>query len=228
MKNSTSETSIIKDIAIFDYVAGRQSNGMRENFEKLIEEDPKLMQEVATEKALRKALQGSMDQIDSRPVSIKNFDALLERIERGDSTLEQSDDADQAAINEKSDDNVVVVSAWRSSKSFSIAASFVFMAMIGVIGFNQITQPDFVTLSDQAASSEIDFVRMVEQQRVAKLEFSRELASSEINDFLKNYQLSSIQSGAAGASVLVSSEQRIDATEPVSYTHLTLPTILLV
>jgi len=46
-----------------------------------------------------------------------------------------------------------------------------------------------------------------------KLEFSDDLASSEIIKVLESYQLSSIESGAVGQTALVSSQHAVNITQ---------------
>ena len=89
--------------------------------------------------------------------------------------------------------------------------------MIGVIGFNQTTKPEFKTLSNGTASSEINFVGLVEQQRLVKLTLSESLSNLEIIDLLETYQLSSVQSGSIERIVLVSSQQPADKEQMVKW-----------
>ncbi len=214
MKNSKSETSIIKDTAVFDYVAGQQSEGAVKNFEKLLEQDADLAQDVEIEKQLRSALAQVNPKEATAPVSMKNFDALLERIEgETDEASDVNTDGGELSSDIESADNVVVVKPWRWQRQFNVAASFAVIAMIGVIGFHQTTEPDFVTLSNQTASSEIDFAGLVDQQRMVKIELMQGLASTEISELLDGYQLQSIQSNAAGQTVLASSKQALNAEQ---------------
>jgi len=215
MKNSKSETSIIKDTAVFDYVAGKQSEGAVKNFEKLLEQDTDLAQDVEIEKQLRSALAQANPKQATAPVSMKNFDALLERIDIEADEVSNANTTDGSDLSSGIDsaDNVVVVKPWRWQRQFNIAASFAVIAMIGVIGFNQTTEPDFVTLSNQAASSEIDFAGLVDQQRMVKIELAQGLTSTEISALLGGYQLQPIQSNVAGQTVLASSKQALNAEQ---------------
>jgi len=211
MKNSTSQTSILKDTAVFDYVAGEQSDGARKNFEKLLKQDGGLAQEVEIEKLLRSSLEG-INGADAEPISMNNFDALLERIESVDNELGSTDAevlSNNAGSRSDEQSNVIVAQPWRWQRQFNIAASFAVIAMIGIIGFNQTTQPDFVTLSDKTASVEVDFAGLVDQRRLVRLELSNGLAASEIDELLEGFQLKAIQSGTTGQVVLASANQSV-------------------
>jgi len=188
MNNSTSQTSILKDTAVFDYVAGEQSDGARKNFEKLLKQDSGLAQEVEIEKLLRSSLEG-INGADAESIS----EVLSNNA--GSRSDEQS--------------NVIVAQPWRWQRQFNIAASFAVIAMIGIIGFNQVTQPNFVTLSDKKASVEVDFAGLVDQRRLVRLELSNGLAVSEIDELLEGFQLKAIQSGTTGQVVLASANQSV-------------------
>jgi len=213
MKNSKSETSIIKDIAVFDYVAGQQSDDVRKNFENLLEQDEGLLQEVAIEEQLRSTLEQDVGVKSSEPVPMSNFDALLERIDNQSSELVDTVSTDTSSAGYSSSANSVVVGPWAWQKQFNIAASFAVLAMIGFIGFNQTTEPNFITLSNQSASAEIDFNALVDDQKLVKLELAAGLAPSDIDELLKGYQLRSIQSGTLGQVILVSASQSVDAEQ---------------
>lgn len=209
MKNSTKGTSIIKDIAVFDYVRGQQSEGARMNFGKLLEMDAGLLEEVQNEERLRDSLVKIGSKSDSTPVLMQNFDALLTRIERDDKCVED------AEIRPEFNGTGLVASdvvkqSWRWKTQFNIAASLIFFAMVGFIGLNQTLQPNFVTLSNTKASTDIDFTGLVDQRSLAKLELSDGLASTDVSALLSFYQLSSLQSGALGQTLLVSSREPID------------------
>jgi len=185
MKNSTSQTSILKDTAVFDYVAGEQSDGARKNFEKLLKQDSGLAQEVEIEKLLRSSLEG-INGADAESISRNNFDALLERIESVDNELGSTDAevlSNNAGSRSDEQSNVIVAQPW--------------------------TQPNFVTLSDKTASVEVDFAGLVDQRRLVRLELSNGLAVSEIDELLEGFQLKAIQSGTTGQVVLASANQSV-------------------
>ena len=207
MKNSTSKTSILKDAAVFDYVAGKMSKEQQENFEKLLGQDGGLVHEVEIERQLRSNLE-EVSKTDAEPVSMKNFDVLLESIENAESELSSDDGV--IPDNDNKVSNVVISQPWRWQKQMSIAASVAFVAMIGFIGFNQTTQPDFITLSDKEASSEINFLGLVDQHRLVKLELSDGLAPTDFESLLERFELRAIESGITGSTVLVSADTSVD------------------
>lgn len=206
MKDSTRKTSIIRDTAIFDYVAGHQSDGARQSFERSADQDECLMQDIMAEKELHNSMNKLVDSDACEPVSMDNFDALLTKIEADESELMVESVGKQPGF-----DNVIIARPWRWQRQFNIAASFGFVAMIGLIGFELTTEPKFVTLSNETTSEKIDFMGLVEQQRLIKLEFSKDVTPAEIGVLLERYQLSAIQPGPFGQVVLVSAANSVSA-----------------
>ena len=54
--NSFEHSEILKEIAIFNYVAGNLTNSEKQNFEKLLEQNPSLKEEVKAEENLRRKM----------------------------------------------------------------------------------------------------------------------------------------------------------------------------
>jgi hypothetical protein len=211
MKTSSSKISIIKDTAIFDYVAGHQSAGARENFEKSVEQNPKLKAEVVAEEQLSKNLKILAAADNVKSVSMKNFEALLDRIDREENP---SNHFGSEASNISISSGGLGLPNSRSWMSLSSVAVSVFLfAIVAFIGVQQAIEPNFETLSNDVASAEVDFTGLVEQHRMIKIEFSDALSESEIDLILKTYQLTVIQSGAHGSVMLLSSSVPVDGEQ---------------
>ena len=65
-------------------------------------------------------------------------------------------------------------------------------------------------MSDKEASSEINFLGLVDQHRLVKLELSDGLAPSDFESLLGRFELRAIESGITGSTVLVSADTSVD------------------
>jgi len=201
MNNPSDKTTILKDTAVFEFVSGSLSADAHENFEKLVEQDPALRREVEAEIALRTALEQVHDvgQQQVAPVSMNNFDALLERID----ALEADDE-----LGENRAPVISINDYWK--RSLSVAASLALVAVFGAAYFSQLTEPEFETLSNQNAGSEVNFPLLVEQGRIAKVVLADHLSSEEVEVFLERYKLNIINAGSQQTVLYVSAQKEID------------------
>jgi len=195
-----------QELAVFDYVAGNLSGDALNEFERQLESDQALQAAVEQEQFLRNELIG-LSNDESEPVSMQNFDALLERI----------DQAEQQALPkaEQAQSNVVRFEKRQSSNTqsaqtprfferlvsqpFSIAASVVVAGLVmmfavtsgflgGSTGLNE-QGNEFELLSQ---STDLDFRSLIKEGRAAKLVLSNALSNDDVAAMLSNHELTGV------------------------------------
>ncbi len=187
--NSSDMTEMLKEIAVFDYVMGNQDESTKRDFEKILEQDPKLKEAVKAEFELRKTMQeaGKLE-----PVSMSNFDSLLE-------TIDQKEDSFYPE--EVASETTNVVSIFKSKKGaftkyYATAASLAAFVIIFSGLYVNSTTPKFQTLSDLSASQELNFEQLMSENRVAKLTLADHVNDNQVDKLLLTFNLSSFESGA--------------------------------
>ena len=193
-KNSSFEHSeILKEIAIFNYVAGNLSKSEKQNFEKLLEQNPSLKEEVKAEEDLRRKMQKVGE---TKPVPMSNIDALFEKIDQ----YEQNSDKESQLESIQKAENVTPIFASKAttfSKYYATAASLAAVTiLISGIYFSS-TAPNFETLSDTPASQAINFTELANQNRIAKLTLVSGASDDQVSELLEKFGLTSFDSGAA-------------------------------
>jgi len=217
MNTLSDKSALLREVAIIDYVSGNQSEAARRNFEKLIDQDPALLEAVMAEQRFRADMQeaGNM-----APVSMSNFDSLLTVIEQADEDEAIASASNVSTINEIDDfagTSQPQAGANKTNSSwgnlYSVAASMAVLAMIFGGFYLNMSSPDFETLSSRTASEKIDFVDLVEQGRLAKIELSNKLSESEVDDILQSYKLSTFESGAPSTALYIISKQAMSSSD---------------
>ena len=193
-KNSSFEHSeILKEIAIFNYVAGNLSNLEKQNFEKLLEQNPSLKKEVKAEENLRRKM---LKLGKTKPVPMSNIDALMEKIDQH----EQNIDKESQLESIQKADNVMPIFADKRtafSKYYATAASLAAVAILFSGIYINSTAPNFETLSDIPASQAINFTELANQNRIAKLTLVSGASDDQVSELLETFGLTSFDSGAA-------------------------------
>ncbi len=203
MSNNKNKSDMLKELAIFEYVAGDQSSETRINFEKMMAADPELRAAVEAEIALRDALQ---ETDSAAPVAMENFDALVARID----AIEESPIVDKQADkqveereqNLNSSGNVVAVPFWRKPYA-AMAASVALVAVLAAGFLQNLNAPEYITLSDQQASDQIDVPQAMYENRLLRVDLVSSLGTSEIEQLLAKYELQMVNHSPRNSSIIV-------------------------
>lgn len=191
--NSFEHSEILKEIAIFNYVAGNLTNSEKQNFEKLLEQNPSLKEEVKAEENLRRKM---LKVGKTKPVPMSNIDALIGKIDQH----EQNIDKDSEFESIQKPNNVTPIFAGKAtafSKYFAAAASLAAVTILFSGMYFSSTAPNFETLSDIPASQAINFTELVNQNRIAKITLVSGASDDQISELLETFELTSFDSGAA-------------------------------
>lgn len=191
MTKKNDQSAILRDTAVFDYVAGNLSQGAQQNFEKKLANDPLLQKEVQFERELKGIIDADAS-ADKAPVSMGNFDALLEKIDQAETTTTNK-------------------TFKFGLRQLSIAASFAAVCAISVGFLSDLYEPKFVTLSAPERAQNADFVTLVEQQRLAKLVLTEPENAELTQQLLAGYQLDSLDSTPQQGAIIVKAGQVIDS-----------------
>ena len=207
MNKSDDKLNILRDIRVYDYVADDQESASREQFEKALNDDSELQNEVEIERELRSLIGQTQP---SSPVSADNIDALFDRIDEQEK-IEVNDDS--LAIANSS--NVHTLAPKKSVIGFAVAASL-FMAIFLTTNFNNsetLLAPEFTTLTSKNSDSEktIDFDSLVNQNRVVTVVFSSSASAQDIELLMNKYQLQQLSQQYPNQSIITAhSDKSID------------------
>ncbi len=212
---------LLTETAVFDYVAGHQSAETKRNFEELLEHDEDLKKRVQAERKLSGLL---IESYDESPVAMSNFDSLLSSIEADEKTQTQNNKTlhiSDVLVNKTvpgNNSNTLQNKYWGQ---IGIAASFMLFGVIAASFFTQLTEPKFDVLSDSTHSKEVEFTQLVEQRRLAILEFrtslEKDLIGSVLPDVLQDYKLSTFEAGSGVGRVYVIAENTISQSDIVKW-----------
>ena len=207
MNKSDDKLNILRDIRVYDYVADDQESASREQFEKALNDDSGLQNEVEIERELRSLIGQTQP---SSPVSAGNIDALFDRIDEQEET---DVNVDNSAITNNS--NVHTLAPKKSVIGFAVAASL-FMAIFLTTNFNNsetLLAPEFTTLTSENSDSEkvIDFNSLVNQNRVVTVVFSSSASAQDIELLMNKYQLQQLSQQYPNQSIITAhSDKSID------------------
>lgn len=193
--NSDDISLILKDTAIYRYVAGELSGSELISFEEQLKLDDQLRQDVEVEKHLREELNNIAS---SEKKSKPSFDALLEKIEQQEAPLT------------KNKGNIV---AFPSAKILQFAMAACLVVVVGVGYFFDLTEPKFNVLSDNKISANVDFSTLAHEGRIAKLVFSTQLTESEVDQLLEQYQLHIFKTNIAPSHVYAFMDKAISESD---------------
>ena len=176
MSDENKPHDVLNETAVFDYVAGNQSDANRANFERLIADNKPLRDAVADELALRAALK---DYARSKPtpshISSENFQNLLQQI-------------DQLAA--ESDDEASFLPPRESSKWSvlgGVAATLLLCATLTLDWYSRQNQPDPVL--ETAPASHPDLGQLISEQRALQITFKHSADHAAITTLMARYQL---------------------------------------
>lgn len=201
MNNSNDKSNLLKEISIFEYVSGNQSEAAKRNFEQMMKQDPSLEEAVQAEQRLRLEMKKAGQ---LKPVSMDNFEDLLATIntqENSQIVPLQEQTMTATADNSNIEDNTVhhINSgsfAKPYAKYYAMAASVAFIGLF-FAGFIFSNSPaEFETLSDTQATDKINFAQLTESGRLAKLTFEQNISQQQIDGVLREYSLTSFESGS--------------------------------
>lgn len=213
MNNSNDRSDLLKEMAVIEYVVGNQSQLVRRNFEKKLEQDSDLREAVETERHFQADMRKAGE---LKAVSMSNFDVLLSTIEAQENKETQEDNVTSIAANRN---NEVPLEQPPSSvhymavNHFAKAASVAMFAIVFAGFYVNYSAPKFETLSDVPASEEINLSELTQQARLAKMVFIDNLLEPQIDDILHSYNLSTFEAGAEQNQRYVISESAISERE---------------
>ncbi len=199
MSNNQNKSDMLKELAIFEYVAGDQSSETRVNFEKMMAADPELRAAVEAEIALRDALQ---ETDSAAPVAMENFDALMARIVAIEEFPKVDNQVEELDQNLNSSGNVVAVPFWRKPYA-AMAASVALVAVLATGFLQNLNAPEYITLSDQQASDQIDVPQAMYENRLLRVDLVSSLGTSDIEQLLEKYELQMVNHSPRSSSIIV-------------------------
>ena len=216
-KNESSGNSeILKELAIFDYVAGNLSDSAKQNFERMLEQSPALQDEVKAETLLRQR----MEKIgETEPVAMSNIEALFEKIDEHEKAEKVTQSIEATSDKDSSEEtaNNKVTPLFKETPSFkekksgfskyyaTAAGLAMFTIVFSGIYFDS-AAPDFQTLSDIPASQKIDFKLLASESRIAKLTLVEGVSDDQVTELLDTFKLTSISAGSPSNQRFVSAE----------------------
>lgn len=225
MNKKLENYEILRDTAVYEYVANQQSAETRRDFEQELSDDPELRTAVESEHRLRTLLtsdSGDTKFLESQ-TAMGNFDALLDRIDG----VNQSSDS-MAKVVElhqplEQQPSTPARSRW-SCWEYSVAASIASITLASGLLFNdqQLNQPRYTALSQQPpslagingdgteSSAQIDFGALVKQQKVATIVTAWQFSPTEAEKLLASYDLQLISGNAITNTLVVRTEAAFD------------------
>ncbi len=212
---SLENSEILKELAIFDYVAGNLSKSAKQNFEKMLEQNPALQEEVNAEKILRQR----MEKIgEAEPVAMSNIEGLFEKIDEHEKALNESDRLETVTSTSASEESTPssVTPLFKNkknsfSKYYATAAGLAMFSIVFSGLYFDSAAPDFQTLSDIPSSQKIDFKLLASQGRIAKLTLVDGVSDDQVNELLDTFKLASISSGSPSNQRFVSAEAALSS-----------------
>ena len=206
-KNESSENSeILKELAIFDYVAGNLSDSAKQNFERMLEQSPALQDEVKAETLLRQR----MEKIgETEPVAMSNIEALFEKIdehEKAENETQNKEGANNKVTPLFKEKPLLKEKKSGFSKYYATAAGLAMFSIVFSGLYFDSAAPDFQALSDIPASKKIDFKLLASESRIAKLTLVEGVSDDQVTELLDTFKLTSISSGSPGNQRFVSAE----------------------
>lgn len=189
MKQADKQATIFRDMAVFEYVAGTQSDSAKKDFEQQLSIDQELVEELKFERLLR--IMGN-DNDDEYSVNMSNFDQLVDNIENNKLPTAQN------------------VQQFPYKRLTGIAASIVTAAIAISVFTGDMLQPKFETLFSESQTTYTDFSELAAQQRLARIVVTNSTKLEEIKHLLNEYKLESISSNIEQNMLLVTSPNAID------------------
>ncbi len=216
MNSSDDKSEMLRELAIFDYVSGNQSASARRNFEAMMAQDETLNEAVNAEIKLRDRLSATNEQA---LIPRSNFDALLQRIDSEEQAQREQEQGQEFYVAD-------TVSEWSASGRnsakkrgrfalvpVSLASSFLLAAIVLSVGYLNLTEPHFNTLSDEAASAQVEFTTLADQGRLAKLTLSGNMTAQQVSQILNDHQLKAFESGANNGHIYVYAQTPISGQQ---------------
>ncbi|GGZ96792.1 hypothetical protein GCM10008090_01290 [Arenicella chitinivorans] len=185
MSDDNKPHNVLNEMAVFDYVAGNQSDENRTNFERLITDSRPLRESVADEQLLRAALK-DYARNNSTPLhlSSENFQDLLRHID--ELAAESDDDLRFLPPRESSTWSVIG----------GVAATLLLCATLFLDWYSRQHQPERVLPSRPASYP--DLGELISEQRALQITFARTADHEAISKLMQRYQLQPVShTGAA-------------------------------
>ena len=183
MSKPVENLNLPRDIAVFEYVAGTQSELTKAQFELALEDNLELQAEVESEQAFRSLIESAQTTSEHNP---NNIDALFEQIDAEEGSNQTSNASHKSAS---------VIPFNKSAQCFAVAASL-FLAIFLTINLdtNQasnadpLLEPNFMLLT-AATGESIDINKLADEQRLIKFTLADSLSSAELDSLLKKHGL---------------------------------------
>jgi len=183
MSKSDEKLNLPRDISVFEYVAGNQSEAAKAQFEKALEGNEELQAEVALEKQLRSMVKETEP---SSPVSSGNINQLFDMIDADTENTEQAD----------IEKNTAQVIAFRKpAAGFAIAASLFLAVFLSVnLSNNEVNNtdhlldPNFNVLT-APQDDVIDVNTLATEHRLIKFMLAEPLSKNALAALMEKHQL---------------------------------------
>jgi len=199
MSKSDEKLNLPRDISVFEYVSGNQSEAAKAQFEKALLNNEELQAEVAFEQQLRSLVKETEP---VSPVSSDNINQLFDKI-----------DAEESQVEEKTAE---IISFRKPAAGFAIAASLFLAVFLSVnLSNNDIHSPDplldpsFTTLT--ASQDEvIDVNVLATQQRLVKFTLTAPLSSDALTALMDKYQLQGLSQSINESIIVAKTPTAVD------------------
>lgn len=196
MKKSDNPNDILRETAVFDYVAGHQSDDNRRNFERMMTDDKALQRAVEAEQRLRDELLADEKKTAHKSaINHDNIDRLFARLDSAEKSLSATQTGSPTR-------------RFNQRRWLGVAASIALVAV--VLTMLPTNQPDnratdeFTLLSDNEGKPEIDFNTLVLQHKIAQVWIPADLPAEQITQLFERHNLKVIS--RAGAAWVVTSQ----------------------
>ena len=196
MTNTDKQSTVFRDMAVFEYVAGTQTESAKADFEQQLSMDQGLADELKFERLLRIL---SKEEKSEYSGSASAFEQLLNKIDENHAVETQHNQVEQVSWFTKFNGNMV-----------SIAASVLFATVITTVLLKDLLEPKFVTLTTPPQATYADFSDLVSEHRLAKIVLTSSISTNEIRALLADYQLEPISSTIEQQTLFVKSAKIID------------------
>jgi len=204
MNKSDEKLNLPKDISVFEYVAGNQSEAAKAQFEKALEGNDELQAEVKLERQLRSLIQSSEQ---PSPVSSDNINRLFDKL---DAEVETS------TPKEMQENTAQVIAFNKPAAGFAIAASLFLAIFLSVnLSNNDVNNPDhlldpnFTTLTTSQEDA-VDVNVLASEQRLVKFVLAQPLSNDALTALMDTHQLQSLSQSINESIIIAKTSNAID------------------
>jgi len=204
MNKSDEKLNLPRDISVFEYVSGNQSDAAKAQFEKALEGNEELQAEVELEKQLSSLVKQTEQ---PSPVASNNINQLFDKIDADIAGNETPDMAESSAR---------VIPFKKPAAGFAIAASLFLAVFLSVNLTNndvnntdQLLEPSFNVLTTPQDDI-VDVNILANEQRLVKFMLAEPLSKSALTALMEKHQLQSLNQSLNESIIIAKTPTAVD------------------